>query len=342
MAKRPPLESEGPPQRVGKAARKFKKEAEALTEGLSHLSDVAFERQLHYIVEELKGDRSLAFTLAPLLRDGTLSQILKLGKPSPGSLNKGKRLAPNCKKFKHLRPALEMKILGTLEPKLTETWFEETCPETLSPSALLTFALNVRGDSDLPRAWWPQCIMVEQFIHVCKLRYKAMGERLDAAAGMTPEQLQKFGYYQIAGQRMDCTLFAGVSIDLAIYSDTQLNIHNNCEHDAKLKLPKLKCTTDIKELFVDAGCKYPSEDEQWVLEGVEPVEMEELGASSGVSGSSAASSASATPSAATVTTPQKQSGSLRPKNSPINSLSDALMERLTGSGSVEAAPPPPK
>ena len=139
----------GQPPRVNK---KLRKEAEALTDSLSSLSDVAFQRTLAFIMEELKSDKNLTNTLAPLIRDGTLSQMLSMEKISGKEMEKGKRLPPSCKRFKHLRDNMVKLVLQSMEPKLDDVFFEK-CP--LEVSMLLTLGLNVRGERELPRAWFP-------------------------------------------------------------------------------------------------------------------------------------------------------------------------------------------
>jgi len=305
-------------------SKKLRKEAEALTDSLSTLSDVAFERTLAFIMEELKSDKNLTNTLAPLIRDGTLSQMISMERHGKGKeMEKVKRLPPSCKRFKHLRDNLIKHILQCLEPKLEDSFFEN-CP--LEPLLLLTLGLNVKGDGELPRAWFPQCTLIPELIKICQHRYKDMGSRLAGVASLSSEDAKAFGYYKVHENTMTCPiLFEGVTVELPDHKGEYL-IHGNGEHDAKLRMPKLKCTVDIKELFEEMGCKFPSEDERWEWPGVLPAPKEDAGSSSASSAHSAA-----------LTTPKKPPQSS--KGSPANSLSEALMARLHGNGSVSAKAP---
>ena len=156
-----------------------------------------------------------------------------------------------------------------------------------------------------------------------------MGSRLAGLADLKGEDLKNYGYYIVNENTMTCPiLFQNITVDLPDHKGDYV-INSNGGHDAKLKMPKLKCTVDINELLEEMECKFTSEDERWVWPGVEPAPKEDSGSSTGGT-SSGQSSSYATP---------KKSAQSSTKDSPANSLSEALMARLQGNGSVKAKAP---
>lgn len=321
----------------GTSKRKVKREAAsqaaAITDGMAGLVDVAFEKQMDFITEKLHNDRALAYQLGSLLRDGTLCQILN----APKVIHKApptRRLPPNAKKFKHIRAALCQELLQAIEPKFTADWFAkwegDGTKSDISFLHLITYGLNVKATSDLPRKWWPQCAKVDEFIKVCRMRYQAMGCRLkDVPSISDAQELSKVGYYELEENKVKCIIFPDVVLELPPSTpdkaEPSIEIQNNGEQAALLWEEAWKRTTDVKVLFEAKAVKFIDEDSAWELEGIEPVAED-------------TSSASAGSEIGPVTPDPK--GSQACRWSPSAELSEALASRLKGTGKVAAAKPP--
>ena len=181
------------------------RQAEDISEHLSCLGSVAFERDLAGLVDQLRQQPNTMWTLSILMKDNTLNDLLSgVGKkeaPSNGSSSGSvRRLRATAKKVKHLnQPAdLAFLFLHKLVPKVFTT---ATPWENFDALSCLRFALNVSLDSDLPHIYLEVEATVPSTTDAFKARYEQCGNRLD---NLTKDDLVagNFGYFAVEGQEI--------------------------------------------------------------------------------------------------------------------------------------------
>lgn len=82
-------------------------EAKAMVNSFAKLGEVAFEKELGYIMEELRSDRGMTYQLSGLMKDGTLKSLLSgemADEERPSVVSSRRRVNPaKHKKFKNLK-----------------------------------------------------------------------------------------------------------------------------------------------------------------------------------------------------------------------------------------------
>jgi hypothetical protein len=293
-------------------------------EALSGL-DSAFALERRYVDEKLQQDNELTFTIASLMRAGTLRDALK-GAQSKGKKQQG-MLRPSQKKFGSLPMPVVKKILSACKPDVfTQEFLEETGREE-DMFGMMYFALGVEAKSSLPLETYPQTVYIMNLIEVCVARYQQLGSRMQEWGN--PERVS--GYFVLI-EKEDGTLVVQAALGMQQeipwpfpgFGIADVNWRNFYTQAAEMYIgtgrracvPKL----DFQELVPDLLCD--DEHEDWAIPGIvaEEPPLDEDSVASPATSTTAASATSGLASS--------------------SSSSTGVRRRLEGSGGFGAAAPP--
>ena len=294
-------------------------------EALSGL-DTAFALERRYVDEKLQQDHELTFTIASLMRAGTLRDALK------GAQNKGKKqqgmLRPSQKKFSSLTMPVVKKILAAGKPDVfTQEFLEDTGSEE-DLFGMMYFALGVNATSSLPLETYPQTVYITSLIEVCVARCQQIGFRMQEWAN--PERIS--GYFVLT-QKEDGTLVVQAALGMQHeipwpfpgFGIADINWRNFYTQAAEMYIgtgrracvPKLDFQEFVPDLLWD------DESEAWEIPGIvadePPFDEDSMGSPASTTTAPSATTASA-------------SGS---------SSSSGVRRRLEGSGGFAVAPVAP-
>jgi hypothetical protein len=146
---------------------------------------------------------------------------------------------------------------------------------------LLCFALNVAGESKIPRDEYPQICFLDTMVTLCKMRYDMMGSRLKGE-----NILKCIGYYQIDPQdrlKINLTRAPGSFIALP-FNDVPADgcLKNTFQQDAGYMAVSLGMSLKLRALCAPEQLQaMVPEDAAWALPGVTAEEIPEEIESSG-------------------------------------------------------------
>jgi len=149
----------------------------------------------------------MALTVASLLRDGALAEMLTQGAQDQNAeascSRRGRTLRSTFKRFNNLPPTLLQKLLSSMEPRIYTQHFWNDYAETGGTVDIkldLTFALNVTMNTLLPLKEHPMCMYWSDFMELCTARCTAMGARLK-----DKQLMHSGGYYSVDQEKSTIT-----------------------------------------------------------------------------------------------------------------------------------------
>ena len=172
-----------------------------MVNAFAQLGEVAFEKEVTFVTEHLRADRTMMYQLSSLLKDGTLKSLLngehRSAVPQTPAVGARKLNLARQKKWRHLKPSEASEIMALLEPNTFGGG--AVVPEDLAIQKYLYVALHVQADTPLPHTYWPDCIVWSNLLQICQKRYEVMGSWFkDLAIG------DIFGYWDIVDNKLKC------------------------------------------------------------------------------------------------------------------------------------------
>lgn len=260
------------------------KEASQIVGSLGSVVQMAFEKELQYLIEKLRENPPTVYMLSSIFKDDTLTALLAnmatgLTAATDPAAEKGpedasrRRFRSGLKKFRHFGQhcsSFIQEVLRALEPDR----FPSDADLRDTPSYdLLKIALCVEDDTDFIATYIPECIWTDRCMEAFKLRYESMKKPLQH---FTKEQIaaNDVGYY-IVRPPLDVVCIFEVTKVLSVGFGAEVKVvdPSRVSSEAAVVLENnRRCKIELKSQFEDLGVQFPDMSTHWKLEGFESKE----------------------------------------------------------------------
>jgi hypothetical protein len=229
--------------------------------GLASLSEIAFDNDMKFMTGVFEQDHSLAFTVAALMREGTLKTLLEQSDSPPKAKFGSKKLSQALKKVKNFKAnaKLMVSVLSACEPEaLTADELRSAMSANLSAAKMiqvLCFALNANLETKLPVA---NMMYEQELVEACVARYNAMGTRLKEYKATNLDSFTGYFKFDPKDMKVTCTLDSEMSYKVTAVEGAKFELADNHVHAAMLKCPRKHVYIPLVE---EMGLTLPSESE---------------------------------------------------------------------------------